>query len=405
MKRNTLYVIAILLVSLMSYQNCSMVGSSHNEVNSLGKTCATILQRTYRDTYYPHLRDQCTSCHADGGRGRIYFASYNFDEAARNFLNTGRPKIEALMLTEGHQSNPYNGLQQQPFIDRYRSTWAKAETEAENCAANSAVQTTSKNTPTGNQVNADSGDTNTEKWRVLEWDLFTETKRADLAGKINLIVNLQYRRLVLGGEVVGYEFRRPTGRLRAGAPAGSAYTLDNLTIYRNSELLANATAYQAVLVTINTTTASPLIAGGNSPAPVAKKADGVTPDMDISTDMFSLRFAEIRDPNGNPIIVAPETGGGGGGGGGSLAPARVTYADLMGTSNVGVFARNCVSCHNANNKQGALDLTNYASAQVVASSIKSRTRNAQRPMPTSGLLPQFEQDVIARWVDLGAPQN
>lgn len=400
MKSKTLYVSSILLLCLVSYQNCSLVGSSHigeTEFSSMGKSCTALIEYTYQQTYYPHFRAQCTSCHDSGGRGRIFFASSDASVASQAFMFAGREKIKTMMLTEGHQGNPYNGPSQQAFINKHEATWTMVEKSVQDCAVGNVVQTKSKNTPTGNAINADNGDANNKQWRRLEWDLFTETANPEMAGKVHLIVGVQYRELVLAGVTEGYEFRRPVARIRAGAPAGTAYTVDNITVYRNNSVLANATAYQAVLATISTATDSPLIAGGNSPAPVAI--------MNYATDLFALRFAEIRDPAGNPVIVV-DPGGGGGGGGGTPVPARVTYADLMNAASpLGVFARSCVGCHNANNPSGALNLAAYASAQASAASIRSRSRNPMRPMPTNGLLPQFEQDVIAKWADIGAPQN
>jgi hypothetical protein len=181
--------------------------------------------------------------------------------------------------------------------------------------------------------------------------------------------------------------------------------VDGMTIYVNDHQLANATAYEALLVTVDSTTAGPLIVGANAPAPVPHDPNTGQAIMDFANDKISLRFKEIRDPDGHSISIDPGSGGGGSGGG-SLAPARVTYQELMDpTTSAGVFAKYCVSCHNSTTAQGSLNLQTYAGAAAVADSIKSRTRSASRPMPAGGLLPQFEQDVIARWVDLGAPQN
>lgn len=401
MKKNTLYVALPILFSLMAYQNCSMVGSSHDEGVAYSKGCGSTVEKMYRTSYYPHFRDQCAACHSDGGKGRVYFASSDFDIAYRNFLGTGRQKIEAMMLTTGHQGNPYNGPGQQSFIDRYKSQWETAEAAAQACTISNAVVTTSKNTQTGNLVNADNGDPNTTKWKVLEWDLYNEVSDPALMGKIPLIVNIQYRQLILSGQTLGFEFRRPTGRLRMGAPAGTALTLDGMTIYVNGKLLGNATAYETMVATVNSATATPLIVGGNAPAPVQKDPVTGLPMMDFVNDRIALHFNEIRDQNGDSA-----TNPGGGGGGGGAVPARVTFADLTSVSStLGVFPGNCISCHNGGNMAGGLNLTDYASSFGKAAQIKARVRSAAAPMPPSGLMPQFEQDVVSKWVDIGAPQN
>jgi len=402
--KKILYVLSATFLTLFAYQNCSLVQGSHRDFNRLGKSCLAVVQKAFNETYYPHLRRQCATCHDNNGTGIGWFASRDPDMAFNAFLTTTREKIDAMMVYDGHPG-PYNGPAQQSFLDSNKARWDEAESVVELCNAGNTIETQSTNTSVG-QVNIPNGngDPNRRPWRILEWDLFAGMKDPELTGKIHLVVRMQYREAQANGVDIGYEFTRPMARIRTGAPAGTQYAIDKISVVRNGKLMASVTGFLAVdNFVVSATTDTLLIDSGASLGLVPTDAEG-NAIKDIASDMFSLRFAEVRDANGEPISSAPVIPVSGGTG--PAVPARVTYAQLMDAGNtLGYMARNCVSCHSAGNAQGGLNLQSYAQAAAAAASIKSRVNSSTRPMPTAGLLPQYDRAVITQWVDIGAPQN
>jgi mono/diheme cytochrome c family protein len=79
-----------------------------------------------------------------------------------------------------------------------------------------------------------------------------------------------------------------------------------------------------------------------------------------------------------------------------------TFTKLIATG--GVFANSCIRCHGSSGASAGLNLQNYTQAKAAAAKIKSRINNANSPMPTGGLLPQAQRDIVNAWVDAGAPQ-
>jgi hypothetical protein len=85
-------------------------------------------------------------------------------------------------------------------------------------------------------------------------------------------------------------------------------------------------------------------------------------------------------------------------------PNIVTYAQLMSADPLlGVFNRYCVTCHNAVNRGGNLNLTNQAEASSRAATILSRMRNPANPMPRSGVLEERLVRIVEIWVQGGTP--
>lgn len=392
LNKKILSVLVLGSALLLTFQNCSMVGTTHLALSSISKTCMGAAEQAFQQTYYPHLRSNCASCHDNGGIGIGWFASRDFAFAFNAFMNTGREKIDAMMVNDGHPG-PNNGPAQQGFIDRHRGRWARVDASVAACAASSSLDTTAKNQQV-TQVNAANGDPNRRPWKVLEWDLFSELLNSSMNGKIHLVVRIQYREAQSGDVDIGYEFRNPSARIRTGAPAGTQYSIDKITIYRNGVQLTTVTAFEAIEnFVVGSTTDTLLIDAGASP--------GIVSSKDLAKDVFALRFAEIRDANGQPVTGLPGTGSGPGS---TPLPTSITYAQLMTSGGqYGYFARSCVSCHSAASPQGGLNLQDFAAAKAAAKEIKLRTSNAANPMPRAGLLPQFERDVIALWADLGAP--
>jgi mono/diheme cytochrome c family protein len=405
-------------IGLFAFQNCSLVNSSHTDLNSLGKTCLANAQRAFNESYYPHLRSQCSQCHDNGGAGISWFASKDPEFAFNAFMSTSREKVNLQMVNDGHPG-PNNGPNQEAWVASQAAQWTSIDKQIDECTNSNAVTTVAKNTAVQTVTINEDADSNRRPWKVLEFNLDSELLNPDQNGKIQMLVRIRYRESgpgtikagVTGAGTacrnntnvnnceylsdIGYEFSRPSARIRDTAPAGTQYAVDKLTILRNGVRLSTVTSFEAINdVVVGSTTDAVLLESGASP--------GILTSKDPANDVFSLRFAEIRDAEGRAV----GGGGGGGGGGGPVVPAKVTYAELAsGASQYGYFARNCFACHGAANPAGALDLTNYSAASLSSATIRSRVNNANRPMPPSGLLPQFDRDVISKWVDIGAPQN
>ncbi|MGE4130713.1 MAG: hypothetical protein AB7F86_03700 [Bdellovibrionales bacterium] len=92
-----------------------------------------------------------------------------------------------------------------------------------------------------------------------------------------------------------------------------------------------------------------------------------------------------------------------------VIPATVSYNDLMQTTDeiLGVFKKNCASCHSGAMPSGNFDITVYAQAQARAANIIARMKSndSMMVMPKTGKLDQTAQDIVQKWVDGGATQN
>lgn len=394
-----LYIALALLLTLVAYQNCSLVNTSHSDglaSYALMSGCLAPAEKLFYETYYPRVRSQCTTCHDNKGIGIGWFASSDPAYAFNAFMTSSRSKIDSMMIYDGHPG-PNNGPAQQTFVTAQQGKWEAVEALTASCTSGNSLQTVAKNTPVASIVIPNgNGDPNRRPWRVLEWDLFTELLDPNMGGQLHLVIRLQYREAQAGGADIGYEFSRPQARIRAGAPAGVQYALDNFTVFRNGQLLSTVTSFQAINnFVVGVPTDTLLLDAGASP--------GIVPSKNLATDVFALRIGKIRRADGEPLSVAivdgpviPTT----------PLPTTISYTELMTTTNTyGYMARSCVSCHSATVASGGLNLQDYNQAKAAAAAIKARVNDAMNPMPKAGLLPQYDRDVISKWVDLGAPQN
>lgn len=88
-------------------------------------------------------------------------------------------------------------------------------------------------------------------------------------------------------------------------------------------------------------------------------------------------------------------------------PARVTHEMLIGNDmRYNVFKQSCVGCHSAASAQGGLNLESATMSKAKATAILSSMKNANNPMPPSGVLQDgFKIAVVEKWVSLGAPSD
>lgn len=88
-----------------------------------------------------------------------------------------------------------------------------------------------------------------------------------------------------------------------------------------------------------------------------------------------------------------------------ILPDKVSYTDLMGSTDVNVFKKSCISCHSSSNLAGGFDISIYDRAKDKNSKIVERMNNANSPMPPTGILNPRSRKLVEKWVSLGSPQN
>jgi mono/diheme cytochrome c family protein len=370
------------------YQNCSLKPSPY-EMSSLGKACESGLMDLYKKTYYPIFRTDCSHCHNNGpGIGR--FANEDLATAFREFQGLGRATVEGNFLNPNHQPAYGTGPQNQPIVDQFRPQWEAAEAQAaDGCGGEPSHAVTTKG------ISNPSPGTS---FKTLHWNLATDALGANLAGQIQMNVSLDVRQAVDGGgTVVGYEFRNPSVAL-ANSAAGF-YHVKGMHVLLNGIELGDVTAYSLLEADVASTSSLNL-------APGAAYALTVTSMMSVG-DLFSVRFDEIVNASGQPIFDPAQSVPPPPSSSESQPPSSlVTFQDLSNDgSSLGVFAKNCVICHNSANSQAGFNLTDYGQAKALASLIQTRMNNAALPMPPSGLLPAAERDTVKTWIQNGAPER
>ncbi|MBX3023217.1 MAG: hypothetical protein KF799_16200 [Bdellovibrionales bacterium] len=396
---------------LVVYQNCSLdakhMGAASNDFSSFGKACDAILKNAYMSTYYNVFRSgdatrNCIPCHASGGEAgpSRAFASADFNKAFEAFSTTGRTRVQANMLNPNHKP-PHTGAQNQSVVDGAKAAWDAAEAAARACSGTGGEVITINKAAPANVYTTTPGDNAATAWPRISFDLDTELADTDAQNKVHMTITLEVRRFMDNTRqppaAIGYQFRNPTVTVKTANGTTPTYRITGLSMNLNGSNYTYMTAYSLLDVVVNSTT-------GVNIAPGAAFAAAPTASLSVAnTDQFAFRFTSILDADGQPVTPTP--GGGGGGGGGNI-PTRVTFADLNSANpTTGVFSRSCNNCHNANNRQGSLDLTNYAASVAVASTIRSRMNNAGNPMPPAGLLSNNDRAVVDVWVNGGAPQN
>jgi Predicted solute binding protein len=381
-------------ILLVAFNNCGE-GFIMQEMSSTdamflsGKACDEQLMKVYQSTYHGFLNKTCQNCHISGP-GIGTFASENVKVSYNSFMSIGSEKISSHAVSDTHKP-PYTGSQNTAAINSYKTTWAAAQEGYASCVAQNGgggddggTDNLPKNVvrSIAKQVPANLSTT----FQKLEFDLDAQT-----TNKVPLVAGIELRVAVLNGVTQGYEFRNPTLRLKA-ANSG-AHNARALNIVINNILQTDITTYVNIDSNVDSTTAVNL-------APNAGLAWSVrTP---ASTDTMALEFQNISattvttpttptDPTTPTTPTDPTT----------PTPTAQTYTQLIASN--GVLGRYCVSCH-GNNGSGGLNLLVYNNAKNAAANIKARMNNANNPMPTSGLVPQAQRDIIDAWVAAGAPQ-
>lgn len=132
-----IYIITLLSAALMLYQNCgqgfqtegsnhpSVIGPFPDDPNVSEKSCETILQEAYRDTFYNFTQEnRCFHCHVPGGAGKSAFAQENYVAGMDAFIGVGVDKFSIKALSD-HQSG-YTGTHLKPSLDTNKDIWMAA---------------------------------------------------------------------------------------------------------------------------------------------------------------------------------------------------------------------------------------------------------------------------------------
>lgn len=350
----------------------------------------------YRSTYYPYLtsNQNCAACHSGSGPGIGAFSYPDVTVSGSNFISRFA-RINQNARSTSHASGFTGSAEDIAAINSYEPQWSQAIASYQQClnqaagggGGGSGLTTSSKSNA---QIMANSL-ANNANFVTLSWDLSTEIITDALRGRIPATLTIDVRVATIGGVRRGYEFRNPSIRLNANAT--SAIRVSNLSLYINNFLLSDVTTYSFVDSTINSTAVTNL-------SPGSAVALAVTSSAPVDSDVFSIQIGTVRENAGT--VVAPGTPTPTPTPTPTL-PTTVTLAQLLGNDPaLNVFAASCVSCHNAGNARGGLDLTNAAQARANAADSRTRMNNPANPMPPGGLLPQGRRDLVNIWVQTGA---
>lgn len=393
--------VGLLALSLFLYQNCGV--PLHTNVTEsfslLSGSCESNLMNAFGTTYYSAFKAKCSQCHQNGP-GVGAFANKDFPTAFNGFMSLGRARVERNFLNPGHQPE-ITGDMNQPLVDRSQNVWTQAEAEFQKCSKDGGSTTVLPGSEivTLGKINSTilQNATRSNSWVKLDYDLENEMTSPSNKGKFLLSFSIEVRVAMMNGQMRGYEFRNPTVRLKPTAT--TPFRLNKILISINQVILYDVTTYEDLSSLVVSMSDFNL-------APNASLALAVRSSVK-ATDSFAIAFGSITQEMG-PIGGDPgggTTGGGSTGGPtGPTLPASITHAELLSTnSNINVFRRICMNCHNSSNMNGGLDVTNYDSAKSKITIMLQRINDNTNPMPPTGLLNQFDRDLIDLWQKSGTP--
>ncbi|WP_413291495.1 hypothetical protein [Bdellovibrio sp. HCB337] len=186
--------------------------------------------------------------------------------------------------------------------------------------------------------------------------------------------------------------RKPSFKM-SQAVTNTAYSIKGMSILVNANLRAEATVYSILDGNICDTTKITLMNQNNSQIMVFNSI--------LATDKLSFKFNDLNAIAKTANLICSSNN--------TTAPvvnipASVTYTQLTGTTDLGVFRSQCLTCHNSIDQRGGLDLSNYDAAKARVSKIVDRMNDAGAPMPQSGLLDTRSRELVRKWMSLGAPK-
>ena len=380
------YFIVLIMVSAL-YTNCSAKHSSLSDssVNPLLLKCNAILEDEFQKGYYPFVKENCAACHVVGGAGNGAFADSLANIAFEAFNLRGATLVHDRAVDPNHQPS-FTGPQHESTLAPMETAWAEAEARKKTCEdavltdnnggggdgvnppppAEAKIFTTAKTMSAGNNST------------TLTWNLANEISEPtgiSLAG-VQFSITVQADETSTGDQY--YQFSLPS--LQTG---NSNIRIAVIQIRINGEIETSATTYKGVNRIV--------VSGQNTNLTLTNM---IVPRTLNAADTLAIGFGIIEETTADPI-----------------APGVVRLSDL--TFSGGVFANNCVSCHNAANANGGLVLTDH---QLLIDSVRNyaipgnpngsliiqRMTNAANPMPPTGLLNDSQISIVEDWIIDGA---
>lgn len=411
------YMVAPVLL-LVSYTNCGRIGfNSEMGMNSASLSsqakveCDAILMDAYAKTWFPVLSTNCNSCHG-GAHG-----STDLNISYSAFMAKGTN----LITYQG--SNPHGGnnvnISQQ--ISGFSVAWSTAQGDYTTCLASTSVpeNDTDGTTATGSDVETigkvipmvSATIKEPTKWKTVSWDLETDVNQKNI-GKLPAVFSIEARYALNSGSPVGFEFRNPRMRLKTGS--SPVIQVNALDVKVDGTWVSDMTTYTAINTLVDSIYDIDLAPGSSTALTIIPVKDqslvafvfrniwsqsgSVVTSTTTTTTTTTVKVTTTTTtmPNVTTTTLPTVTT--------TTLPIRVVkLSDLLGSDpTLGVFSKNCVSCHNGTTTFGGLNLTNQTQAISKASTILSRMTNASRPMPTSGLLSADKIQVVRDWVNGGA---
>ena len=367
--RSTSVVKILLIVTMVTalYNSCGPVHHKGKGAFALSGECAGPLKQVFSDDYHPFLQNNCNTCHVVGGQGKGYFSEDNFELAFEAFMNAGQKSIHA--NTVGNHKPPYTGPQHNSVAESMKSKWLQAEAEFNSCNSNKGggpvnpnLATIAKQIDIGNNT------------KTMSWDLGSE-----MVVQANQIPGATFSIRIRRGTNLAtppqdyYELFEP---VLDASGTSDAVRVAYVAIYLNGQEIGST--WLNVDVTVKQGESQQI---GFS----ALQEEGVNIQ---STDTLTIYFGILALVNFNPP----------------------TFQQLQAQ----VF-NSCTGCHNSGNPAGTLDMSSYNAimndiGMIVpgvpqSSEIYKRMTDQGNPMPTGGLLPVSQRDMVRDWILDGAPNN
>jgi mono/diheme cytochrome c family protein len=381
----TKYVFVVLGLGLaVIYNHCSGVHSMGGQgLSSMGiyAQCVQIKEASFVQNYHPWLKSNCAACHAQGGSGNGAFADELPNIAFQAFDLRGAELINDRALDPNHQPG-FTGPQHEAELAPLTANWENVELQYDTCVA---------------QVDANGGapidpllPQNAEFFTVgktvvssiepnrISWDLETELETSGAPSLPGVTFSLDMRTGTTDTGSSFYEFSTP--RLETGA---SNVRIAVMEVRINGQLQRDATTFKGINTTVESNSSRDLTL-----------TTMVLPMITRPADTVSVGFGIIEETTEAPI-----------------APGAVRFSSLVGPG--GVFANNCVGCHNAGNAQGGLNIENYQQlvntgyvtpGDLQSSLLYQRMRDGANPMPPRGILNDAQLMFVENWILDGAAQ-
>lgn len=365
-------------------------GDDENEGGSTGDVCDDALYAKFSAGYYQFLKQNCATCH-DGTHEAPGFAQKNALRAFDIFRDVGYLSVSNNAVSSNHNP-PATGSHHTTAISNLKAEWEVAsdlhlECRGETSAVDPVVTDYKSNSA------MITNKANSAYWASLMWDLNSNSDMSNSGVLFPLKITIESQVAKVNGVEVGYAMRNPTMSVTSGS---DKFRVRGLYFYANDKFFDSATVYRNIDAVICAGTPFNMapIATGNAQILVISKV--------ALADKFAIHFDSIQKvdastPCGSASVTTPPE---------DNTPATVTFTQLVSTdATLGVFKKQCISCHSGASASAGLDLTNYTAAKGKASKIVNRINDSGSPMPPAGLMSSSSRAIIEKWVTIGTPQN